>query len=513
MKNKLLYILCILCAAMLAAVPLGACTESPSGAAELDLLAENIVDDSYDNYYEIFVYSFCDSNGDGYGDLDGVTSKLDYIRDMGYTGIWLMPICDSPSYHGYDVRDYYKVNSKYGTLEDFGELTQAAHERGIKVITDLVVNHTSSSNQWFVNSVNSRNGVQGADAKYRDWYNYSSTERAGYHKNGSVYYEGRFDGGMPDLNLDNEDVRAEIDNIIKFWLEQGADGFRLDGCLYYYTGDRQKSADFCGWIKDTAEKYNPEAYIVGEMWDGMSTGSLTEFYKCGADSFFCFPSHGADGYVNKSINGRSAATYLTSVQRVYDIAGGYIPAPFLDNHDVGRIAGVMGRNADKIKFAYGLLSMYNGNTFTYYGDEIGMIGSASDPDKRVGMLWDNNKTNLTRTPPGAKTPEYVFDGVKEQLADENSILNYYKLCNNARNAFPAIMRGVPEAVTYSDPNVAILKKTYNDSTVTIAINLSENAKTVTGIAGKLAQSICVKGSISFDGQSLEMPGRSIAILT
>ncbi len=508
MKRKLLCLLCVICAALLSLLPLTACVSK----SNLNLLEENIIDDNYDNYYEIFVYSFCDSDGDGYGDLNGVTSKLDYIRDMGYTGIWLMPICDSPSYHGYDVRDYYKVNTKYGTVEDFQNLAAAAHEKGIKIITDLVVNHTASSNPWFVNAVNSRNGVQGADSKYADWYNFSTTSQSDYHKNGNVYYEGRFDGGMPDLNLDNENVRAEIDNIIKFWTEKGADGFRLDGCFYYYTGNTAKSIEFCKWIKETAVKYNPQAYIVGEMWDGMSTANLKEFYKSGADSFFYFPAHGADGNVRKSVDSGLASTYWNSMNTMLSVANGYIPAPFLDNHDVGRIAGVMSRNEDKIKFAYGLLSMYNGNTFTYYGDEIGMLGSASDPDKRVGMLWDNAKTNLTKTPPGAKTPEYVFDGVKEQLEDGNSILNYYKLCNNARNAFPAIMRGTPEKLPSESESVLIVKKTYNSESVTIVINLA--ARELSAEAeGTLAQSICVSGSVKKEGNTLQMPGRSIAILT
>ncbi len=511
MKSKLLCLFCTLCAALCAIIYLPACN-TPAGTADLNLLEENIVDDNYDNYYEIFVYSFCDSNGDGYGDLDGITSKLDYIRDMGYTGIWLMPIHTAQSYHGYDVKDYYSVNKQYGTLEDYEELCTAAHEKGIKVIIDLVVNHTASSNPWFVNAVNSRNNVAGADAKYRDWYNFSNSPQSGYHANGGVYYEGQFTSSMPDLNLDNADVRAEIDNIIKFWTGKGTDGFRLDGCLYYYTGNIQKSVDFCKWIKETAVKYNPNAYIVGEMWDGMSTANLKEFYKSGTDSFFYFPSHGASGTVNQSLNTASANTYWNSMTTMLNVANGYIPAPFLDNHDVGRIAGVMGRNEEKIKFAYGLLSMYNGNTFTYYGDEIGMLGSATDPDKRVGMLWDNQKTNLTKTPPGAKTPEYVFDGVKEQLADENSILSYYKLCNNARNAFPAIMRGTAERLASDDSSVLILKKTYKEQSVTIVINLAQREADAQAV-GELAQSICVKGNITKEGDALHMPGRSIAILT
>ena len=505
MKKKLLYIIAVLALAFSFVFPFAACSKN-----QVKLLDENIIDDHYDNYYEIFVYSFCDSDGDGFGDLNGVTQKLDYIRDLGYTAIWLMPINDSPSYHGYDVRDYYKINSKYGTIADYENLIAQAHERGIKIIMDLVVNHTSSANPWFVSAVNYKNGIN-SDSTYANWYNFSTTSKSGYHKNGKTYYEAQFDGGMPDLNLDCEDVRNEIENVMKFWLEKGTDGFRLDGVKYYYTGSNSKSINFCTWIKETALKYNDDAYIVGEMWDGAA--SIAEYYKSGADSFFYFPSHGPTGNLATAVRSPDgASTYWNSLNRMIEVADGHIPAPFLGNHDTARIAGIMSREQDNVKFAYGLLSMYNGNTFTYYGDEIGMLGSANDPDKRIGMLWDNAKTGLTKVPPGSSKQEYVFDGVKEQLQDSNSILNYYKLCNNARNAFPALMRGTPERIQSSDDKVLIFKKTYNEETVTVVINFADAEKTAEGLEGSLAQGICVSGSIKQSGNTLKMPAKSIAIL-
>ena len=481
-------------------------------AGKSGLLEENIVDDKYDNYYEIFVYSFCDSNGDGYGDLNGVTQKLDYIRDMGYTAIWLMPINDSPSYHGYDVRDYYKINSKYGTIEDYENLIKKAHEKGIKIIMDLVVNHTSSSNPWFVSAANYKNGLH-TDSTYEKWYNFvDKNPPSGYHRNGNVYYEGQFDGSMPDLNLDCEGVRAEIENIMKFWLEKGTDGFRLDGVKYYYgTGGNSQCVEFCKWIKETALKYNEKAYIVGEVWDGVTT--IENFYKSGADSFFYFPGHGPTGNLASATRAPDGASiYWNALNRMIEVANGYIPAPFLGNHDTARIAGILSKDVTNIKFAYGLLSMCNGNTFTYYGDEIGMLGSASDPDKRIGMLWDNDKTGMTKVPPGSSKQEYAFDGVKEQLADKNSILNYYKLCNNARNAFPAIMRGTPERISYNDEKILVFKKTYNGESVIIVINFAAAEKSVEGIEGSLAQGICTSGSIKKSGNKLNMPAKSIAIL-
>ena len=196
------------------------------------------------------------------------------------------------------------------------------------------------------------------------------------------------------------------------------------------------------------------------------------------------------------------------------MANGNIPAPFLCNHDTGRAAGFLGRDPVRIKFAYGLLSLYSGNTFTYYGDEIGMTGSSNDPDKRVGMRWTSETKGIY--PPGVTSREektfYTFESVEEQLKDKNSILNYYKLCNNTRNAFPALMRGKAERIEQSNEDVLVFKKTYGEQSVTIIINFADEDKSVQGIEGTLAQGICVSGSVKNSGNAIQMPAKSIAIL-
>lgn len=503
-------------AAILSGIPLTALAACGGGA---ELLPENIVDDAYDNYYEIFVYSFCDSDGNGVGDLKGVTEKLDYVRDMGYTGIWLMPICPSPSYHKYSVTDYKAIDPAYGTLDDFDELVETAHAKGIKVITDLVVNHTSSEHPWFKEAAGAR--VRGeTDNAYYDYYNFSDTIQNGYSSFAGVYYEARFESGMPDLNLDSEKVRAEISSIIEFWLDRGVDGFRLDACTSYYTTSKTKSIQFTDWIKKEALKHNPDAYIVGEVWS--DAGTIADYYKGSeADSFFCFPAQGATGYVGSAIttvvnfgNSVSAANaYFESVANVASMASGGIPAPFLCNHDTGRAAGFHGRDVRRIKFAYGLLSLYSGNTFTYYGDEIGILGSANDPDKRVGMRWAEDTKAIF--PPGVTSRDeskfYIYESVEEQLKDDDSILNYYKLCNNARNAIPALMRGTAERLESTNENVLVFKKTYKDETITIAVNFSKEESTIEGDYGQLKQSLCVEDSVSVRGSKITLPTFSIAI--
>src|SRR5687767_12780971 len=237
-------------------------------------------------FYEIFVRSFYDSDGDGIGDLQGVIEKLDYLNDgdpdttddLGVTGIWLMPVMEAPSYHGYDVTDYRKVDPDYGTNEDFRRLVNEAHERGIIVITDFVVNHTSTEHPWFQDS------VQGGE--HADWYVWSDTDPGTRGPSGQVvwhpadngrYYYAVFWEGQPDLNLANPDVKAEIYDVARFWLEDmGADGFRIDGARHIIEDEASQvdTPETIAWLTDFREhvrSINPDALVVGEVWTSSST--------------------------------------------------------------------------------------------------------------------------------------------------------------------------------------------------------------------------------------------------
>ncbi len=492
------------------------CEKAPA-KADLPLLPENILDDNYGNFYEIFVYSFNDTDGDGYGDLKGVTEKLDYIRDLGYTGIWLMPISPSPSYHKYDVTDYYAIDSLYGTMEDFEELISTAHSKGIKIITDLVVNHSSNSHPWFQEAAMAfMNG--NTSSKYFDYYNFSRSAQYGYHRYetglGPIYYEGQFVSTMPDLNLDSVNVRAELSNIIKFWCDKGVDGFRLDACTSYYTGNHTKSAEFVKWVTDETKKNNDDAFIVAEVWEG--SGIISTYYQASPEtSFFCFPastSNSSSCYSYAIIGGGTADRLYSSMKNVYNMAGGGVPAPFLGNHDMNRVCGLMLRDPAKVKFAYGLLSLFNGTTFTYYGDEIGMVGSGNDPNRRIGMLWETEGT-VTNAPPDSTSTAYQFDGVKEQLLDPDSILSYYKLANNIRNAFPEIARGSIETANSGNPAVGIVKKTYGGKTITIIVNCDNEEQKISGSYGEIkAQLSATGGSVTLSGEEYTLPAFSYAIV-
>lgn len=308
----------------------------------------NIIDDKYRNWYEVFVYSYYDSDGDRIGDLAGLAEKLDYISGLGMNGIWLMPIMPSPSYHKYDVTDYYDIDPQYGTLEDFSAMLEKAHSLGIDVIIDLVVNHTSSEHPWFQSAKADEN------SEYRDWYNWSDTQQDGYAKAGDAYYECRFVNTMPDLNLDNPEVRAEIENILRFWLEDmGVDGFRLDAVTSYYTGNTEKNKEFLSWLGDTARSIKPDCYIVGEAWTDLY--EIADYCEAGIDSFFLFPVAQRGGYIEEILGpdvkepGRSYGNVTALLEM--RLPEGTIPAPFLGNHDTARAASMLGPDIEKQKMA------------------------------------------------------------------------------------------------------------------------------------------------------------------
>ncbi len=479
----------------------------------------DIINDSYRNWYEIFVYSYADSDGDGIGDIKGMTEKLDYVKDMGYNGIWLMPIMPSPSYHKYDVTDYYSIDPQYGTLEDFRAFMEEAHKRDIWVIIDLVVNHTSSEHPWFKSSISS-------DSDYREWYNWTDTRSPGYSSYGSDYsqfYECRFVDTMPDLNLDNSEVRDEIRNIMKFWLsDMDVDGFRLDAVTSYYTGAPGKSTEFLSFINEESEKIKPGCFIVGEAWTDLV--SIAGYYESGVDAFFCFPTAQATGYIGSLLSALSkepARSYEKALTTISESFGeDVIQANFLGNHDTSRTGSFLPKE-EKLKFAAGLLAMMNGGCFTYYGEEIGMCGSGDDPNKRVGMLW-TTEDETTSTPPGTTSVRYKYPGVEAQQEDPLSILNYYKQAMLLRNQHPEIARGTVTIHSCDDPFVSTLEKTWNDDHIAIVINFSDEEKTVsingsefdvTKAAGELLVSDVSADVENNNGTfTLTMPAYSIIIL-
>ncbi|MCS6832546.1 MAG: alpha-amylase family glycosyl hydrolase, partial [Flammeovirgaceae bacterium] len=268
-------------------------------------------------FYEVFVQSFADSNGDGIGDLEGLRNRLDYLTELGITALWLMPIHPSPSYHKYDVTDYYDIHPDYGTKEDFKRLVNDAHQRGIRVVIDLVLNHTSAQHPWFeVSKKDKKNPFR----DYYVWANYDSIAKeiqkkeitldsdnlTQWHapdgnKQADEYYYGFFWSGMPDLNYDNPKVRQEVFNIGAYWLtEMGVDGFRLDAAKHIFPDDRPED-NHAWWVefRREMEKVRPDVFLLGEVWD--KTEVVAPYLK-GLTSVFNFDLALAIG--NAALNGK-----------------------------------------------------------------------------------------------------------------------------------------------------------------------------------------------------------------
>ena len=406
--------------------------------------------------YEVFVRSFLDSDGDGIGDLRGLTSRLDYINDgnpnsttsLGASCIWVMPIDKSMSYHGYDVVDYYHVDPRYGTDDDFRNLVAEAHKRGIHVIVDFVPNHSGSQNPWF------QSALKGADSPYRDWYRWSKTLPAqkgpwgqeAWHKSPvrDEYYYGVFWHEMPDLNYQNPALRAEMQKVLSHWLkEMHADGLRFDAIPYLVEegNELQHSRgthDVLREMGNTVRTESPQSFTVGEMTDE-SPGVMETYYPDQLDSYFAFGV--ATATMQAAATG-DASGFFREVAR----ANAKFPigrwSPFLTNHDQPRVMTVLGDDA-KARVAASAMLMLPGTPFLYYGEEIGMVGPKPDETIRTPMQWSGaaNAGFTAGKPWEPLQPDWKTKNVAAQDSSRQSLLNHYRKLIQLRNTQPTLSTG------------------------------------------------------------------------
>jgi Glycosidases len=461
-------------------------------AAAKEAVAEPLDEQPGTVYYEIFVRSFYDSNGDGIGDLNGVTAKLDYLQELGVGGIWLMPINPSPSYHGYDVTDYRAVNPDYGTLDDLKKLTDEAHKRGIKVIMDLVVNHTSTEHPWF------KEALADPDSKYRSWYHFAGADEDvkadgavgsnPWHlaADGKSKYLGVFWEGMPDLNFDKTDVRQELASIGQYWLEQGLDGFRLDAAKHIY-GDYASTinnpeiqgANKKWWqeFRNGLSDVKPDAYLVGEVWD--SPVVIAPYLDKALDSAFDFDLAGK--LISSADRERDSdlAFTLGKAYGLYEKSSGgtYVDAPFLSNHDQTRVMTALNGNLAHAKMAAAMLLTLPGNLFIYYGEEIGMAGAKPDEYLREPMVWyaslegGEGQTNWEASRYNAAGSAV---SVESEQRDAQSLLAWYQMLLKWRSEEPALRDGVIAAYSLKNavPQVTAYVRATADERVLVLHNLS-----------------------------------------
>ena len=434
-------------------------------------------------FYEIFVRSFYDSNNDGVGDFQGIIQKLDYLNDgdpntdtdLGITGIWLMPMMKSPSYHGYDATDYYATEPDYGTMADFEELLAEAHARGIKVIIDFVMNHTSDQHPWFIQSANNQNG-------YRDWYVWSQNnpgftgpwgQTVWHYKNGAYYY-GLFWGGMPDLNYNHPALKAKMFNITEFWLNKGADGFRLDAIKYLVEEgpileDTQGNFTVLEEFNDVYKANNPDAFTVGEVWS--NTSSIIPYVQHDRlDACFEFDLAGS---IIGAVNDNNPDYIKNQLNTIWKSYPRLQHGTFLTNHDMDRIFSQFGSNTEKMKLAASIYLTLPGVPFVYYGEEVGMTGTGADENKRRPMQWTagTNSGFSNVTPWYSVGENYQTNNVATMEANPGSLLQHYKKLIHIRNAQAALRRGYLLQLENNNENVLSFIRIFENEAIIVLSNL------------------------------------------
>ncbi|MEK5175578.1 alpha-amylase family glycosyl hydrolase [Heyndrickxia sp. FSL W8-0496] len=450
---------------------------------------QNVVKDSKHRvFYEIFVRSFADSNGDGIGDLNGVTKQLDYLKELGIGGIWLMPIQPSPSYHGYDVTDYYDVNQDYGTLADMKRLVEEAHKRDIKIVMDLVMNHTSNKHPWFQKALT-------GDPDYRDFYVWSdvqtNTNELGdwnqkiWHGESESKYEGIFWDGMPDLNYRNPAVMEEMKKIGSFWLQElDVDGFRLDAAKYLFSSHQvkdhhDKNAALWEEFKQSTQNAKSDSFLVGEIWD---TPSIVGTYLHGLDSGFNFD---LSSKILSSVKQEKDAGIASSLERTrayfQNVSNEFVDSIFITNHDMNRVMSEVAGNQDQAKMAASLLFTLPGNPYVYYGEEIGLEGKKPDENIREPMIWSQNKDESLNTTwikrKYSKNAEQL--AVSVQKSDKTSLYNHYKTMISVRKGRSALLAGEIKGSDVRKQGLVSFERMNEEESLLVLHNITSKKMTIT----------------------------------
>lgn len=499
--------------------------------------------------YQVYPRSFQDSNGDGIGDLQGLISRLDYIQDLGVDIIWICPMYKSPNDdNGYDISDYQDIMDEFGTMADFDQLLAEVHKRGMKLIIDLVINHSSDEHQWFIESRESK------ESDKRDWYiwrdgkdgkepnNWGSIFGGSaweYDETTDQYFLHLFSRKQPDLNWENEDVRNALYDMVNWWLDKGIDGFRVDaishikkdltfsdmpaeeGKDYIQAWSKYMNVDgimpFLGELKDKTFA-NYDIMTVGEA-NGVSSDQILEWVNEQDGKFdmvFQFEHLGL--WDDNGLNIPELKNVLSRWQDALSTDGWN--ALFIENHDKARIVSTWG-NDDKYwsQSAKSLATMYffmQGTPFIYQGQEIGMtnvqfetiddyndvsaknmyrerIANGDTHEAIMQDLWQTSRDN-SRTPmqwseeanAGFSTgapwiglnPNYTEINVDLQLADEASILHYYKAMIRLRKEHEALVYGRYELLMADDEQVYAYSRTLDDAQFVIVANLTDEPASI-----------------------------------
>ncbi|MBN1485182.1 MAG: maltose alpha-D-glucosyltransferase [Chloroflexia bacterium] len=510
-------------------------------------------------FYEVFVRAFFDSSGDGSGDLNGLTSRLDYLQDLGINTLWLLPMFPSPLRDdGYDVSDYTSVHPDYGTLEDYRRLVEEAHRRDLRIIVELIPNHTSDQHPWFQAS---RDPGHPQHATYRDWYVWSETadkysqariifldsepSNWTYDPLRGAYYWHRFFHHQPDLNYDHPAVQRAMLRIVQFLLDQGVDGVRVDAPPYLY----EREGTNCENLPETHAYFKRlrafvEAYAPGTMLLSEANQWPEEVrdYFGDGDEFhmnFHFPLMPR---IFMALARSEREPIEGILARTPTLPAGCQWAAFLRNHDeltlemvtpeeraflwdfyapeprmrinLGirrRLAPLLGYDPRRIRLANSILLTLIGSPVLYYGDEIGMGDNIWLEDRdgvRTPMQWDDGRNAGFSSAPADRLYAPVIDdpvygyqrvNVQAQLADPDSLLHWTRRVLRLRRQHPAFGRGTLELLSPANPAVLAYLRRYEGQTLLVVNNLSAQAQTVAlDLAGQRLRDLFGRESLSLD---------------
>lgn len=477
--------------------------EEPSNAAdqeaveegeEIEMLADIDYDISWAEdsiFYQVLVRSFSDGSGDGIGDFAGLRERVPYFTDLGIDALWLMPIYQANSYHGYDVEDYYSIDSDLGTMADFEEFLQEAQDNDVKVIIDFVVNHTSDEHEWFQEALNN------PESEYRDYYIWEDHEtyegqeigeEEGWYEVDGQIYSGHYNVDMPDLNFRNPAVRQEVKDIASFWLDKGVDGFRLDGVPEI---DDDVQETYAWWREFNAhvKSENPEAFIVGENWFH-TTEEITPFYSTMESSFNFVLAEEILGMANgmsvdivEELDQIHADYERVSSPRGQDLI---IDSTIIGNHDMDRVVTRLQNDRDKAKLAANLQFTLPGTPFIYYGEELGQEGQLPNSNRREPFDWyaDASGPGMTEMDDNFdSSSEYTIanDGIslEEQEGDSDSMYEHYRRLISIRQSNPMFFTGEYETIgTEFGLYGYTINHTDDDYQLTVVHNQRDEERTV-----------------------------------
>ena len=541
------------------------CDEVVTGGNYAYLESIGVDPEEAHNAYQVLIYSYYDSDGDGYGDLAGLESKLDYIKGLGADIIWLSPIMESESYHAYDITSFYKIDPKIGTIDDYLSLVNAAHKKNMKIVLDMPINHTSINHEWFIEYLN-------GNPDYAEYYQekdpfkiYGNTSSMGnkarFYTDATTKktYFAAFGETMPDLNYTSDALVSAIYDVFDYWVALGADGFRFDAVKHIFDPNEIDSKEDSVTMNNQLfrelgnhlKSINPNIYLLGENFSGQ--GEVLQ-YATSFDAEFDFESwHTGLGAVTNQDpwgqNDRRKYFDDTIVGCTNELIGAnpnWIATFMTGNHDVTRAASYIGdKVTDKdaaLKLYAALIMLRSGIPFIYYGDELGMYGEnksgdywVEDSQLRLPMSFSDSTISLTKVfytkmvdTQGNLTgktlgenmladwPDYktAVPSAEAQMADPNSLYNTYKSLIEFRSSYPQIYKGTMGMFGDYSGQGTIMTFTYEGVTLYVAFNFSETALHLANIApnADLTVLYSLNGAQAL-GTDINLPARGVLVFT